>query len=84
MIQNYQKNFGKSKSTMEHQKLHGWKIIRICCSYNPNSKRCLVCLNEKYKIAKYKGDNLLHKRTKIMNTCRHGSKYKLAICETID
>ena len=23
MIQNYQKNFGKSKSIMEHQKLHG-------------------------------------------------------------
>ena len=24
-----------------------WKIIRICCSYNPNTKRCLLCLNEK-------------------------------------
>ena len=23
MIQSYQKNFGKSKSTVEHQKLHG-------------------------------------------------------------
>ena len=23
MIQSYQKNFGKSKSAMEHQKLHG-------------------------------------------------------------
>ena len=23
MIRNYQKNFGKSKSAMEHQKLHG-------------------------------------------------------------
>ena len=23
MIQNYQNNFGKSKSAMEHQKLHG-------------------------------------------------------------
>ena len=35
-----------------------WKIIRICRSYNPNSKRCLLCLNEKYEIATYKGDNL--------------------------
>ena len=78
-----------SKELWEIKKHNGtpkitWKIIRICCSYNPNSKRCLVCLNEKYKIATYKGDNLLHKRTKIMNTCRHRSKYKLAICETID
>ena len=38
------------------------KIIRICRPYNPNSKRCLLCLNEKYEIATYKGDNLLNKR----------------------
>ena len=61
-----------------------WKIIRICRSYNPNSKRCLLCLNEKYEIATYKGDNLLNKRTEIINTCKHRSKYKLANCDTID
>ena len=33
-----------------------WKIIRICRSYNPNNKRCLLCLNKKYEIATYKGD----------------------------
>ena len=60
------------------------KIIRICRSYNPNSKRCLLCLNEKYEIATYKGDNLLNKRTEIINTCRHRSKYKLANYDTID
>ena len=27
------------------------KIIRICPFYNPNSKRCLLCLNEKYETA---------------------------------
>ena len=31
-----------------------WKIIRICHSYNPDSKRCLLCLNEKYEIASTK------------------------------
>ena len=61
-----------------------WKIIRICRSYNPNSKRCLLCLNEKYEIATYKGDNLLNKRTEIINTCRHRSKYKLANYDAID
>ena len=45
-----------------------------CPSYNPNSKRCLLCLNEKYEIATYKGDNLLNQRTEIMNTCKHRSK----------
>ena len=42
------------------------------------------CLNEKYEIATYKGDNLLNKRTETLNTCRHRSKYKLANYETID
>ena len=82
MIRNYQKNFGKSKSAMEHQKNR--KIIRICPSYNANSKRCLLCLNEKYDIATYKGDNLLNKRIEIINTCRHRSEYKLSNCGTTD
>ena len=82
IIRNYQKNFGKSKSEIEHQKLL-IKMIRICRFCNPNSKRCLLCLNEKYEIATYKGDNLLNKITEIINTCRHRSKYKLANCDTI-
>ena len=40
--------------------------------------------NEKYEIATYKEDNLLNKRTEIINTCKRRSKYKLANCETID
>ena len=78
-----------SKEFWEIKKRNGalkitWKIIRICPSYNPNSKCCLLCLNEKYEIATYKGDNLLNKRTEIINTCRHRSKYKFANCGTID
>ena len=45
-----------------------WKIIRICRSYNRNSERCLLCLNEKYETATYKGDNLINKRSEIINT----------------
>ena len=60
------------------------KIITVCCSYNPNSKRYLLCLNEKYEIAPYKGDSLLNKKTEIIKTCRHRSKYKLANYHTID
>ena len=60
------------------------KIIRICRSYNPNCKRCLLRLNEKYDIVTYKGDNLLDKRTEIINTSRHRSKNKLSNYDTID
>ena len=60
------------------------KIITICCSYNPNSKCCLLCLNEKCEIATYKGDNLLNKKTEIISSCRHRAKYKLANYDTID
>ena len=33
-------------------------------------------------MATYNGDNHLNKRTEIINTCRHRSKYKLANCKT--
>ena len=82
IIRNYQKNFGKSKRNGTPKII--CEIIRISPSYNPNSKRCLLCLNEKYEIAIYRGNNLLNKRTEIINTCRHRSKYKLVNCETID
>ena len=72
------KIFGKSKSAMAGQ------ISHANHSYNPNSKRRLLCLNEKYEIAAYRGDNLLNKRTEIINTCRRRSKYKLANYNTID
>ena len=32
-------------------------------TYNPNTKRCALCLNEKLEIARYKGHNLLNKRS---------------------
>ena len=83
IIRNYQRNFEKSKSAMEYQKVHG-KVIKICCSYNPSSKCYLLSLNEKYEIATYKRDNFLYKRTEIINTCRHRNKHKLANCDTID
>ena len=65
-----------SKEFWENKKCNGtpkvtWKNMLICPSYNPNSKRCLLCLIEKYEIV-----------YEIINTCRH--YYKLVNCETID
>ena len=77
------KEFWEIKKRSETPKIT-WKIIRISRSYNLNSKRCILCLNEKYEIATYKGDSLLNKRTEIINTCRHRSKYKLVNYHTID
>ena len=44
----------------------------------------ILCLNDKYEITTYKGDNFLNKRAEILKTCRYRSKYKLASCDTID
>ena len=71
-----QKNFGKSKTAVEHQKSHG----RLSEYVVPT----IQTVNKKYEIAKYKGDNLLNKRTEIINTCRHRSNYKLANYDAID
>ena len=44
-----------------------------------------LCLNDKYEITTYKGDNFLNKRAEIIiNAYRHRSKYKLVNCEAID
>ena len=68
MIRDYQKNFGKPKSTMQHQKFHE-KLSEYAVFTIQTGKRCLLCLNEKYEIATYKGVNLLNKKTEIINTC---------------
>ena len=66
---NLSKEFWEIKKCSGTPKIR-WKIIRICRFYD--------------KVATYRGDNLLNKRTEIINTCRHRNKYKLANCHTID
>ena len=61
-----------------------WKVLRKCHAYNQKKRQCILCLNEKYEIACYKGDNLLNKRTEILGTCRRRNKYKLKNCDTKD
>ena len=61
-----------------------WKVLKKCHAYNQKKRQCILCLNEKYEIACYKGDNLLNKRTEILGTCRHRNKYKLKNCDSKD
>ena len=45
----------------------------------------ILCLNDKYEITTYKGDNFLNKRAEIIiNAYRHRGKYKLVNCEATD
>ena len=61
-----------------------WKIVRRCSPYNPNSKRCYLCLNEKLEIATYRGNNLLNKKAELISKCRHQNKYTLSKYDTKD
>ena len=61
-----------------------WEIIRKCAPYNKEARRCNLCLNEKYEIANYKGNDLLNKRNEIISKCRHRNKFALARYDTKD
>ena len=61
-----------------------WKILRQYQSYNVNTKRCLLCLNEELQIAIYREDNMVKKRTETISKCRHRNKYALTSCNSMD
>ena len=61
-----------------------WEILRKHQTYNPNNKRCSLCLNEKLEIARYKGHNLLNKPSEIINKCRHRNKFALTLYDSED
>ena len=60
------------------------EILRKHKMYNPTTRRYFLCLNQKLKIAKYKGHNLLNKRSEIINKCRHRNKFVLALYDSKD
>ena len=54
-----------------------WKTLRRAPAYNNNTNKCNLCLWEKYYIL-YRPDlSSLNKRNKLLNTCRHSSKFLL-------
>ena len=54
-----------------------WKIIEKANAYSNNTKRCMLCICEKYHIIYNHQQATLNKRTEILNTCRHSRKYLL-------
>ena len=56
---------------------HILKIKGRYNSYNPISRRCNLCLNEKLEILDDQDKNLLNKRSEIIPHCCHQNKFKL-------
>ena len=61
-----------------------WDILGRHQAYNTSSKRCSLCLNEKLKIALHRNNNMLNRRTEILNKCRHKNKYALISYDSKD
>ena len=55
-----------------------WKILDRGPSYNPVSKKCILCLKEKYFIMYHPESSTLNKRSEVFNTCRHRKKSLLS------
>ena len=54
-----------------------WSILDKAKPYSPASKKCMLCLTEKYHIILYT-KNLLSKRNELVTKCRHENKFYLA------
>jgi len=62
-----------------------WSIVKSVPGYSNISKKCLLCLHEKYEIVNYKvPGELLNKRSELISKCRHANKYLYSNFKTND
>ena len=54
-----------------------WRIVKQLQSYNPETKKCQLCIGEKMEILERDPANLLNKRSELVSTCRHRNKFLL-------
>ena len=54
-----------------------WSIAAYASAYRIGTRKCDLCITEKYIIARAEQKNLLNKRTEIISKCRHRNKYLL-------
>ena len=55
-----------------------WTIEKTAPAYNNVSKRCMLCLQEKIEIIEHPDqENLLNKRSELVNKCLHANKFLL-------
>ena len=56
-----------------------WYIIRSVPAYSNISKKCQLCLQEKFEILNYLNPNeLLNKRSELISKCHHFNKFLLS------
>ena len=55
-----------------------WRIVAKTNSYSPSSKKCWLCIKEKYFILFEPKQASLNKRHKFFSPCLHKRKYKLS------
>ena len=58
-----------------------WELIDRASTYNPTTKKCLVCLKEKYHIMYSEDPHLLNKRQEVYSSCRHMAPKRLSNVE---
>ena len=54
-----------------------WKILSKAKPYSPSTKKCFLCLEEKYFIICKPEISTLNKRNELVNKCRHRNKFLL-------
>ena len=54
-----------------------WEIVDRATSYSPITKRCNLCILEKYYILRHKERASLNKRSELASNCRHALKFTL-------
>ena len=55
-----------------------WEILDQTTPYKCGTRRCNLCLLEKYYILTYKEKDLLNKKSELISTCRHRRKFLLS------
>ena len=58
-----------------------WELIDRASTFNPTTKKCLVCLKEKFHIMYSKDPHLLNKRQEVYSTCRNMAPKRLSNVE---
>ena len=54
-----------------------WKIMQKAQPFQSGKVNCDLCLNEKLQIAKFRGRNLINKKTEFISKLRQKLKYML-------
>jgi hypothetical protein len=59
-----------------------WKLLERAPVFNPITKKCRLCLKEKFWIMYRKDSSSLNKRNEVFNTCMHRTQGLLANVKT--